>query len=62
MCLSLILVILCFIFPPLAVLIVRGCDVHLLLNIIFTILAWLPGVIHAIYICFYFQSSPAFNV
>ncbi|KAM3729160.1 Plasma membrane proteolipid [Dirofilaria immitis] len=49
MCLSLILVILCFIFPPLAVLIARGCDVHLLLNIIFTLLAWLPGVIHAIY-------------
>ncbi|MCP9257791.1 putative trafficking protein particle complex subunit 2 [Dirofilaria immitis] len=43
-------------FQPLAVLIARGCDVHLLLNIIFTLLAWLPGVIHAIYVCFYFKS------
>ncbi|EJD76699.1 hypothetical protein LOAG_16376 [Loa loa] len=62
MCLSLILIILCFICPPLAVLIVRGCDVHFLLNIIFTILAWLPGVAHAIYICFYFESPRALDV
>uniref|UniRef100_A0A8R1XSB3 Plasma membrane proteolipid 3 n=1 Tax=Onchocerca volvulus TaxID=6282 RepID=A0A8R1XSB3_ONCVO len=55
MCLSLILVILCFVCPPLAVLFARGCDVHLLLNIIFTVLVWVPGIIHAIYVCFYFE-------
>ncbi|VDM50581.1 unnamed protein product [Toxocara canis] len=40
---------------PVAVLIARGCDIHFLLNIILTCLAWIPGVIHAIYICFYFE-------
>ncbi|KHN75406.1 hypothetical protein Tcan_14417 [Toxocara canis] len=37
---------------PIAVLINGGCDRHLLINIILTILFFIPGVIHALYICF----------
>ena len=33
--------------PPLAVLMRRGCGGSFLLNIILTILGWVPGVIHA---------------
>lgn len=33
--------------PPLAVLLRRGCSGSFLLNILLTILGWLPGVIHA---------------
>lgn len=33
--------------PPLTVLIDRGCTSDLLLNIILTLLGWLPGVVHA---------------
>lgn len=38
------LYIVAFLFPPLAVMIVRGeCDTYLLLNLLLTLLAWLPG-------------------
>jgi len=33
--------------PPLAVLLRRGCGASFLINIILTILGWIPGVIHA---------------
>ena len=33
--------------PPVAVLLKRGCGADLLINIVLTILCWLPGVIHA---------------
>ncbi|CAK5095484.1 unnamed protein product [Meloidogyne enterolobii] len=41
------------IFPPLAVLIREGCTIHLLLNFLLTCALWLPGLIHAIYVCYY---------
>lgn len=47
-----LLVILAIIFPPIVALIERGCSGALLLNILLTILGWLPGVIHAIYLIF----------
>lgn len=34
--------------PPIAVLLERGLSGSLLLNILLTLLAWLPGAIHAL--------------
>lgn len=36
--------------PPVAVFLKRGCDAHFFINILLTILAWLPGMIHAFYV------------
>ncbi|CZR55977.1 probable RIC1 protein [Phialocephala subalpina] len=33
--------------PPLAVFLKRGCAADFLINILLTILGWIPGVIHA---------------
>ncbi|EFA84537.1 putative transmembrane protein [Heterostelium album PN500] len=44
------LVILAIIFPPLAALICVGCSGHFWLNVLLTILGWIPGVIHALYL------------
>ncbi|ORX76632.1 UPF0057-domain-containing protein [Anaeromyces robustus] len=41
-------IILCFILPPLAVFLDRGCDCTFFLNVILTILCIIPGVIHAL--------------
>uniref|UniRef100_A0A7E4WAX9 Plasma membrane proteolipid 3 n=1 Tax=Panagrellus redivivus TaxID=6233 RepID=A0A7E4WAX9_PANRE len=50
------LLLLCAIlFPPIAVLIRTGCSVHFLINIFLWILGIVPGIIHAIYVCFYAQ-------
>jgi uncharacterized membrane protein YqaE (UPF0057 family) len=38
--------------PPLGVFLERGCNSDLFLNIIFTILGYIPGIIHALYIIF----------
>lgn len=43
-------VVLAIFLPPLAVLIMRGCGKDLAINILLTILIWIPGVIHALYI------------
>ncbi|CEF61223.1 Proteolipid membrane potential modulator family-containing protein [Strongyloides ratti] len=45
--------ILAFIFPPLGVFLDRGCDLNLLINIILTLLGFIPGIIHAIYVIFF---------
>ncbi|RKO88304.1 hypothetical protein BDK51DRAFT_18757, partial [Blyttiomyces helicus] len=36
--------------PPLGVLLNQGCSFDLLINILLTLLGWIPGVIHAFYI------------
>ncbi|CZT18523.1 probable RIC1 protein [Ramularia collo-cygni] len=36
--------------PPLAVVLKRGCTADFLINILLTILGWIPGVIHAWYV------------
>ena len=41
------LYILAIFIPPLAVLVKRGCGADVLINILLTLLWWLPGVIHA---------------
>ena len=43
-------VILAFLLPPALVLIERGCSADFLINIGLSILGWIPGVIHALYI------------
>jgi uncharacterized membrane protein YqaE (UPF0057 family) len=41
-----------FFFPPLAVGIKKGFSGTLLLNILLTLLGWLPGFIHALIVVF----------
>ncbi|GES96676.1 plasma membrane proteolipid 3 [Rhizophagus clarus] len=41
-----------FLFPPLGVFMKRGCSVDLCISILFTILGWLPGIIHAFYVIY----------
>ncbi|KAK4153628.1 hypothetical protein C8A00DRAFT_33649 [Chaetomidium leptoderma] len=38
------------ILPPLGVFLECGCDSRLFINIILTLLGYLPGIIHALYI------------
>ena len=45
---KILLVIVSFLFPPLAVGIKSGLGPALLLNIILTLLFWIPGLIHAL--------------
>ncbi|KAJ5601694.1 hypothetical protein N7510_011228 [Penicillium lagena] len=43
-------IIFAFILPPLGVFLERGCGADLLINICLTILGWIPGIIHALYV------------
>jgi len=43
-------IIVAIILPPLGVFLEKGADVDFLINIGLTLLGWIPGVIHAIYI------------
>ncbi|HEX2162425.1 MAG TPA: YqaE/Pmp3 family membrane protein [Thermoanaerobaculia bacterium] len=45
---KLLKLLLALIAPPIAVLLERGLGGSLLLNILLTLLAWLPGAIHAL--------------
>ena len=47
---DLVALLLAIIFPPLGVLLKEGLNVQLLLNIVLTLLGWLPGIIHALYL------------
>jgi uncharacterized membrane protein YqaE (UPF0057 family) len=44
----LIMILLAIFLPPVAVGLERGLSASLLLNILLTLLAWLPGAIHAL--------------
>ncbi len=44
--------ILAVVLPPLPVLLETGCSGTLLLNVVLTILGWLPGVVHALFVIF----------
>ncbi|KAI6202705.1 UPF0057 membrane protein F47B7.1 [Aphelenchoides besseyi] len=61
-------IILCVLLPPLAVFMLRrfplilsysmhanDCNVHVLVSIVLCLIAWIPGVIHAIWYCFFNQ-------
>lgn len=47
---DMVAVILAVILPPLGVLYSRGADRQLVINLVLTLLGWLPGVIHALYV------------
>ena len=47
---TLLLVIIAILLPPLAVGLKDGIGFHLFLNIILTLLVWLPGMIHALWV------------
>ncbi len=47
---SLFTIITCVLLPPLAVFMKTGLSGKLLINILLSILGWVPGVIHALYV------------
>ena len=47
---TLLLVIIAILLPPLAVGLKDGIGFHLFLNIILTLLVWLPGMVHALWV------------
>lgn len=47
---SLLSIILCVLLPPLAVFMKTGLSGKFLINILLSILGWVPGVIHAFYV------------
>jgi len=49
-CSDIIKIIFAVILPPLGVFLERGCGVDLAINILLTILGYIPGIIHALYI------------
>lgn len=47
---SIITILLSVLLPPLAVFLKHGLGTQFLLSILLTILGWLPGVVHALYV------------
>lgn len=45
-----VLIILAIVFPPIAVYLKNGAGKDLVINIILTILFYLPGILHALYL------------
>lgn len=56
---SVIKVLLAIFLPPVAVLLERGVSGSLVLNIILTILGYIPGLIHALYVVLDDSNTPA---
>ncbi|KAK2615024.1 hypothetical protein N8I77_001803 [Diaporthe amygdali] len=50
-------IILAIFLPPLGVFFERGCGADLLINILLTILGYIPGIIHALYVTERFVSN-----
>uniref|UniRef100_A0A914VMW4 Plasma membrane proteolipid 3 n=1 Tax=Plectus sambesii TaxID=2011161 RepID=A0A914VMW4_9BILA len=48
-CSDILKMILCLLLPPIAVLLDQGCNIQFLINIVLTILGYIPGIIHAIW-------------
>ncbi|KAK7544529.1 uncharacterized protein J3D65DRAFT_23912 [Phyllosticta citribraziliensis] len=42
-----LLILIAIFLPPLVVLIKRGCGLNFCLNILLTLLGWIPGILHA---------------
>ncbi|KAI5365279.1 Putative proteolipid membrane potential modulator [Septoria linicola] len=53
---ALLLVIITIFFPPVGVYLVAGCGADLFINIVLTILGYIPGHIHAFYIEYIYYS------
>jgi len=49
---ELLILILCFFLPPLAVFLIYGVDEKLIISLILSCLFWIPGVIYALIVCF----------
>jgi len=47
---SILTIILSVLLPPLAVFLKNGLGTQFLLSILLTILGWLPGIVHALYV------------
>ncbi|MBY9066005.1 YqaE/Pmp3 family membrane protein [Hyphomonas sp. WL0036] len=47
---SLLMILLTIFLPPVAVLIKEGLGLQFLLNVLLTLIGWLPGVIHAFWV------------
>ena len=47
---SILLIIICIFIPPLAVALEKGLGTDFLINLLLTLLGWLPGVIHGFYV------------
>jgi len=47
---SLLMILLTIFLPPVAVALKAGIGVQLLINIVLTLIGWLPGVVHAFWI------------
>nr|CDJ83358.1 Uncharacterised protein family UPF0057 domain containing protein [Haemonchus contortus] len=61
MCCTILLCILAVICPPIAVLLDQGCTNQFWINILLTILIWIPGVIHAFWRAMMTASDPDRN-
>ncbi|KAL6937772.1 hypothetical protein ACO0RG_004295 [Hanseniaspora osmophila] len=58
MCCTLLLIICAIIFPPFPVLLVKGlCSSDFLLNVLLTLLGYIPGLVHSLIIIFERQQS-----
>ncbi|WP_221030588.1 YqaE/Pmp3 family membrane protein [Actomonas aquatica] len=44
-------ILLCIVLPPVAVAIKRGIGGDFVINLLLTLIMWLPGAIHAILVC-----------
>ncbi|KAJ2657053.1 hypothetical protein IWW48_004704, partial [Coemansia sp. RSA 1200] len=51
-----LLLILAFFLPPLAVFFKRGCSGDLLINVVLTIFGYIPGMVHAWYLIIKYPS------
>ncbi|KNC84161.1 hypothetical protein SARC_03617 [Sphaeroforma arctica JP610] len=47
---QILLIVLAIFLPPVAVLMHEGCNGTFALNCLFCLLAWLPGIVHALYV------------
>ena len=47
---NLLLTILAILLPPVAAIIKVGCTTHFWINLLLTLLGWLPGTIHALWL------------
>ncbi len=47
---TLLMVIIAILIPPLAVFLKKGIGLHLILNIVLTLIFYVPGLIHALYV------------
>ncbi|EHA28504.1 plasma membrane proteolipid 3 [Aspergillus awamori] len=56
-CSMLCLILITLFIPPLGVFMISGCSVDLLINILLTILGYLPGHVHAFYLEYVYYAN-----